>query len=676
MSELDLFDDAALLSRLEALRAGIRRHDQLYYAEAASEVPDQEYDAMKREYARLLVQAGLDPEQDPLLTKVGDDRSKGFARAKHRQTMGSLDNTYSQAEVVAFCERLEKHLPGQTPFAFVVQPKVDGVALSLTYEKGRLTRALTRGNGVEGDDVTRNLAFCPQVLPVLKGDGHPDVLEVRGELFLTRSEFARINAERELSGEPLFANPRNLASGTLKAIDAGIVSERELSLRVYALGYCEPSGLLRSVSEVMERLQAWGLPVVESSERVLGANGILEAITRVETLRHRLPYDTDGAVVKLDSIALQEEAGWTAKAPRWAMAYKFPAERAVTQVENIEWQMGRTGALTPVAHLKPVLVAGSTVSRASLHNPEEIARKDIRVGDWVEIEKAGEIIPQVLRVLPERRSPASLPFPEPDNCPACGTKLARPEGEVVLRCLNPACPPQLNRRIEHFASKACMDIDSLGEAVVEQLIGAGLVRGVVDLYRISLEDLRKLERFGEKSAANLITAIGTSKKQPLWRLLHGLGIFRVGAGMAKTLVSAFGSMQALREASVEQLLEVDGVGAFTASSVRRFFDDPAHQASVDALAAFGLNMSGGNADGHSLPLSGKIVVLTGTLPNHGRDQMAALIEEAGGKVAGSVSKKTDYVVAGESAGSKLDKALKLGVTVLDEAGILAILGRG
>lgn len=659
--------------RIEKLTSQIEFLDQLYYKENRSEVSDQEYDTLKQELEDLLEAYPEVADENPVMERVGDDRTRGFQTYKHLVPMSSLDNTYSEQEFRQFVHRLEDRF-GRSDLLFSVEPKIDGLAISLTFENGRLVRAVTRGNGVEGDDVTRNFATLSGVPHALTGARIPALVEVRGEVFMPREVFREINAMRERDGLELFANPRNLASGTMKQLDPEMVRRRRLQVRLYGMGACEPL-LVSSQADMHALFKEWGLPVVELTTLCRGADASWERIVSLRDAARELPYDTDGAVVKLDDMALQRQAGSTSKAPRWAIAYKYAAERAVTRLREISLQVGRTGAVTPVAELDPVRVAGSTVSRATLHNADEIARRDLRPGDFVEIEKAGEIIPRVIGPVVERRGADVQPFVFPVVCPACGSKLIRLSDEVVWRCDNPVCPPQIRRRLEHFAGKHAMDIDSLGESIIDQLVSAGLVRGVADLYRIRMEDLLSLERFGEKSARNLLVAIESSKSRPTWRLLHGLGLFHVGASVAKELAAAYPDLMDLMDASKEDLMRLSGIGEVIAESVTLYFADPVHRELMSELMALGLtvqstDVAGGSSD---LPLKGKTIVLTGTLPNYGRDEFTAIVEKNGGKVSGSVSRKTDYVVAGESAGSKLAKAQELGIKVLDEAGFLELI---
>lgn len=618
--------------------------------------------------------------------EVGDDRTEGFQTYRHRQPMQSLDNTYSEAELREFHARLTRLLEREE-LAYVVEPKIDGLAVSLTYEQGRLVRGVTRGNGVEGDDVTVNLRTIrslPDRLRAAGGAPIPDVVEVRGEVFMTLQEFARINQEREEAGEALYANPRNLAAGTLKLLDREEVAARQLDIVLYGLGFCEPAEALGETQAGYHALvRAWGLPTVE---KIWPANGIDEvwaAVQELDRMRHDFSYATDGAVVKLDSFRLQREAGRTSKAPRWAMAYKFAAERAETQLKAITIQVGRTGVLTPVAELEPVQLAGTTVSRATLHNRDEIARKDIRVGDYVSIEKAGEIIPAVIGVNLERRTPECVPYQYPDRCPVCDTPVVQFEGEVALRCPNYECPVQVRRRVQHFVSKGCLDIDGLGVAMVDTLVEKGWVRSLADIYRLRRDDLLSLGKSVEKSTDKLLAAIEASKHAELWRVIHGLGITHVGAAAAKDLAKHFGSLEALMNARYEDFIgekkasRISGIGETMALAIIAHFIKPENRALVSELGELGMRPEAPvQAAPVSAVLAGKTFVLTGTLPTMTRDEASARIESAGGKVSGSVSKKTSYVLAGAEAGSKLEKAQSLGVPVIDEAEFLRLLAEG
>lgn len=660
-------------NRIESLKAEIARHDELYYREAQPEVSDSEYDVLKQELEDLEKQHPELASADSPTNRVGDDLREGFESYRHRLPMMSLDNTYSKDEFFAFVERVQKGLE-QENVGFVVEPKIDGVAVSLTYEQGALTRAVTRGNGTEGDDITANVLFIEALPRELKGNDFPDTIEIRGEIYMRNDEFDRINAERNAAGLEEFKNPRSLAAGTVKMLDREEVAKRHLDIILYGLGFCEPSAVAAQ-SEFHERLERWGMPVGERFWKVSGAEAAWAAIEELDALREHLAYPTDGAVIKADSLVQQDLLGATSKAPRWAIAFKFAAEQSETILEGITIQIGRTGVLTPVAELKPTKLAGTTVSRATLHNQEEMERKDVRIGDSVIVEKAGEIIPAVVRVLLEKRPADSAPFVFPEACPECGFPTRKLEGEVALRCVNAECPAQVRGRLEHFASRQCMDIEGLGVAVVDQLVERSLVSNFSDVYRLKFKQLLELEKFAEKSARNLIDAIERSKTNELWRLLHGLGIPQVGATASKDLAKSFGGFIELRAADVERLVEIDGIGEKTAQGIVSFFEIRSNAENLDRLFELGMDpLAPEIPSGEAAIFDGMTFVITGTLPTLKRDEAKALIESRGGKVAGSVSKKTTYLLAGESAGSKLAKAEKLGVEVLSEADLSERLG--
>ncbi len=669
-----MMDKSEATRRIRQLREEISRHDELYYRQGTLEIEDQQYDALKRELADLEAQYPEAAPPGPSPTqRVGDDRTEGFAKVKHRERMMSLDNTYSEDELREFDARLGRIFPDRE-FHYVVEPKIDGVAVCLTYEQGKLVRAVTRGNGVEGDDVTANVREgVPDLPDQLAGKDWPELIEIRGELYMTHREFQRINTEREEKQLPLFANPRNLTAGTIKQL-AG-VGGRRLEIVLYGLGYCQPRTFERQ-SDFHRTVKDWGLPTLE---KFWGATGIDEAwacIEELDTLRHKFTYETDGAVIKLDEFALQTEAGATSKSPRWAIAYKFAAEQAETLLEQIDVQIGRTGAVTPVAHLKPVQLAGTTVSRATLHNEDEIARKDIRPGDTVVVQKAGEIIPQVLRVVEEKRPVGSQPFDFAAFLKDKGIEAERVPGQAFWRLKGRDDPALIRRRLKHFASKPCLDIENLGEAVVDQLVTHSLIRDAADLYTLTVEELLPLEKFAQKSSENLVAAIDASRDKDVWRLLHALGIPNVGAQSAKDLVAHFHSLPAIMRASAEELEQVDGIGGIVAKSIRDFFQDEEQLDLVNRLIGHKLRIEEEQPERGETetPLTGKSVVLTGTLPSLSRDEATALIEKAGGKTSSSVSKKTDYVLAGESAGSKLEKARKLGITIIDEVAFREMIG--
>lgn len=658
-------DLEAAKRRIEELRREIGEHDRHYFQESAPRIPDQDYDGLKAELIELeSTFPDLAREDSPSL-RVGDDRLPGFKTYRHRLPMQSLANTYSEDEMRAFHQRLVRASETEA-LQYVVEPKIDGVAVSLTYEAGRLMRAVTRGNGTEGDDVTENVRGIRSLPATLQSGAPPDVIEIRGEIYMTTLEFQRINRLREEAGQEVYANPRNLTSGTIKLLDRNEVAKRQLDIVLYGLGYAE--GLTVESQDGFHRLlRDWGLPTVENIWTVDGIDAVWAAILELDAMRADFAYATDGAVVKLNSLVAQQEIGATAKAPRWAIAYKFAAERAETVMRAISIQVGRTGVLTPVAELEPVHLAGSTVSRATLHNAQELVRKDVRVGDTVLVEKAGEIIPAVIEVNRDLRPPDAVPFEFPTECPVCGTRTIQIEDEVAHRCPNLECPAQVRRRVGHFASKQSLDIDGLGEAVVDQLVSRGLVTHLSDLYRLTRDDLLGLDKFAEKSADNLLAAIEVSKTADLRRVIHGLGLPNVGAATAGDLARAFPSLDQLLTASQEALVAVEGIGEKSAEGIRTWFSQESNRTLIDELTALGLSPTAPEerpAEGGVL--DGKVFVLTGTLPSMTRTGARALIEAAGGKVSSSVSKKTDFVLAGSDAGSKLTKAEKLGVEIIDE----------
>ena len=585
--------------------------------------------------------------------------------------MLSLDNTYDEAELLSWNQRLEK-LCEQTNLPFIVEPKIDGVAVSLTFENGTLIQALSRGNGIEGDDITANIKTIKN-LPHTLCSNAPEIIELRGEVYLTREEFLRINEEQDAQGLRAYANPRNLAAGTIKLLSQQAVKKRQLQIIVYGLGHIQPADHLDTQSACHQWIKENKLPHQDHYWQATGIREVWDKIELLDSMKSKLPYETDGAVIKLDPFALREHAGSTAKAPRWAIAYKFAAEQAQTHLKAITLQVGRTGVVTPVAELEPIELAGTTVSRATLHNAEEIARKDIRVGDQVIVEKAGEIIPAIVEVIQDKRPQDSQAFTYPKTCPSCETDLIRLEDEVAWRCPNSSCPPQMHRRILHFGSRQAMDIENLGTAVVEQLLDKKLIHTVADLYTLKTESLTDLEKFAQKSADNLVQAIEKSKSAALWRLIHGLGIANVGAQTAKDLARYFGKLTTLAQASTEELISIDGIGETLAQSIQSFFQTPSNQQLIEQLASYGLNTEESTPTNTTGALLGKTFVITGTLPSYSRDQAKELIEQAGGKVTGSVSKKTDYLLAGEAAGSKLEKAKKLGVAVINEGTLKEML---
>ena len=650
--------------RIAALRTEIEEHNRRYYQEAAPTISDRDYDHLYRELVELEERYPQLITPDSPTRRVGGEPLKAFSQVTHRAPMLSLDNTYSEEEVGAFYRRIEKLLPNEK-IPVVVEPKVDGVAVSLLYEKGRLKYAATRGDGTAGDDITQNIGTIRSVPKQLKGDA-PRVFEVRGEVFMTKEGFAKLNAERSEAGLPVFANPRNSAAGSLKQLDPAITAQRPLGAVFYGTGAVEGIELTHH-SKLFSKLKEFGLP---SSARWWSANSldeILAAIRELEKMRHDFVYEMDGAVVKVDSFAQRESLGMTAKSPRWAMAFKYEAERVETKLHDILIQVGRTGVLTPVAALEPVVVSGSKVARATLHNEEEIERKDIRIGDTVVIEKAGEVIPAVVSVRTDLRDGSERKFRMPAKCPICGSKVVKDEGQVAVRCVNAQCPAQLKRRVEHFASRGAMDIEGLGEAMVEQLVSRGLVQAVSDIYRLTSEQLSGLERMGEKSVANLLGAIERSRQRPLWRLLFGIGILHVGVSAARALADHFPNLDALMKATPEELQRIPDVGEVVGASIAQFFREPGNGEMIDKLRAAGLRLTSEpkKKTPNDSKIKGTTWVITGTL-SRPREEIAEQIVQRGGKVSGSVSKKTSYVLAGEEAGSKLEKARQLGIRVLGE----------
>lgn len=670
MAELD-----DIAQRMDWLRREIERHEHLYRIENLPEISDPEFDRLVKELESLEAEYPLFVSQDSPTRKVGDDRLPGFETVKHRLPMQSLDNTYNQEELVNFDTRL-KRLLGDAEPEYLVEPKIDGLAISLVFEYGRLVQAITRGNGEQGDDVTGNVRTIRTLPSQLKGAESIPLVEIRGEIYMSQEAFEWINAQREAEGLPKFMNPRNLASGTLKQLDPAVVAKRRLEIVCYGLGAVDGISFSRQ-SDLREKFSEWGLPVVERSWRVNGIESAWNAIEELDTLRDGFSYPTDGAVIKLNELAGQARAGSTSKAPRWAISYKFAAEQAETRLKEITIQIGRTGALTPVAELEPVEIAGSMVSRATLHNEDEIKRKDVREGDWVIVEKAGEIIPAVVRVVQEKRDPDSQPFDFLNRLEELGHQAERVSGQAVWRLKGTENPVQLRRQLEHFAGRQAMDIDGLGKEVVKQLVEHGLVRDITDLYGLRADDLIGLDKFARKSADNLVDAIARSREADLWRLIHGLGIPLIGAEAAKLLAMRFGSMGALCQTRPEVLNEIDGIGPKMTDSLISYFDDPDNRERIRRLyQEAGLNMESKlTVPDEETELTGKTFVLTGTLPTWTRDQAKEAIVKAGGKVTSSVSKKTSFVVAGEEAGSKLAKARNLGVEVIDEDALKAMLGQ-
>ncbi len=663
--------------RARALREEIRGHDYRYYTLADPTVSDREYDRLMEELREIEDRYPALRTPDSPTRRVGGEPLDAFRTVRHSAPMLSLDNTYSEEELAAFDDRVRRGLglaPEDPPVEYAVEPKMDGVAVTVRYEGGRFAAGATRGNGVQGDDITANLRTIRGEfgLPLVIDD-HSERFEARGEVYMTHAGFRMLNEQAERDGRTPFVNPRNAAAGTLKLLDSRTVARRPLQIAFYNIVDALDHGVDTQM-QAHEKLRAAGLPT-HGAEPAAGAPGIMDLVARWSTRRAELGFDVDGLVVKVNRLELHERLGTTSKFPRWAIAYKFEAEQKPTRVEDIVVQVGRTGAVTPTAVLEPVFVSGTTVSRATLHNADEIERLDVRVGDMVIVEKAGEIIPKVVRVVPEERPKGARRFRFPETCPSCGSELVRPEGEVVIRCVNLACPAQRDRSIMHYASRGAMDIEGLGEKLVLQLTEKELVRDVSDLYELTVDRLKDLDRMGEKSAENLVRAVEESKDRGLARFLFALGIPNVGATVARVLARRYGSLDRLREADTEELLEVDEVGPIIAESLTGFFSRKENRHLLDRLARAGVKMEDEEAGEREDTLAGQTVVVTGTLSRFTRDEIKAFIEKLGGKASSSVSGKTSFVVAGEAAGSKKDKAEKLGVEILTEDEFLKRVGR-
>lgn len=654
------------------LKQLIAHHDDLYYKQANPEIDDQAYDRLKAELEALLEKHPEFKDAQTTLSLVGDDRIDGFQSFKHRLPMLSLDNTYNKDDFFTFAQRLETQFSKET-FQLTIEPKIDGVAVSITYENGVMTRALTRGNGTEGDDITQNVRLIqdlPHTIPQSSG-----FMEIRGEIYMRHDEFERINAIRKENGQDIYKNPRNLAAGTIKLLDFEEAQKRSLNIVTYGIGAFEPSSLFSTQQSVQEKLKDWGLPVLEKFWIAKDAEEAWIAIETLDQMRNRFTYPTDGAVIKVNDFSQQRRLGSTAKAPRYAIAYKFEAEKAETRLKDIQLQIGRTGAITPVAILEPVQLAGTTVSRATLHNEDEIKRKDIRIGDTVVVQKAGEIIPQILSVNLDKRKADAQVFCFSDHLKSLNIEAQRDSDGATWRITAKDDPIRRQRALMHFASRPAMDIENLGTAVIEQLIQIFAIKDPSDLYSLSKNDFLKLEKFKEKSANNLYQSIQSSKSQDLWRLIHGIGIPNVGKQAAKDLESEFQSLDRLQSASYSDLIQIDGIGATMAESIRTWFDDTDNQFMLTRFKEQGLNMEAIKVESEEAQtLANKTFVITGKFESMTRDQAGALIEQYGGKVSSSVSAKTDYLVAGESAGSKLDKAQKLGVTIISDQELTQLIG--
>lgn len=673
---MDLFADerAADLAEAEKLRREIRHNEYLYYVLDAPELTDAEYDSLMARLRELEARYPDSIPADSPTQRVGGRASSQFTEVRHLEPLLSLGNVFSAEELRAFDERVQSGLPAGSKVEYVMEPKIDGLACSLIYENGKLVRAATRGDGVVGENVTANvrtIRSIPLTLKVPEGEAVPELLDVRGEVYMPRQAFMRLNEQRAERGESEFANPRNAAAGSLRQLDPQVTASRSLSFFAY---YLVGEGAQPKHSESLALLARYGFKVSENYKVVENIDEAIKYIGDFNELRQGLSYDTDGAVIKVNDVYQQRILGATGKDPRWATAYKYPPEQAETTLEDIDWRVGRTGVLTPTAVLTPVKLSGSVISRATLHNEDFIRAKDIRIGDRVIINKAGEIIPEVLRVVAEKRTGDEKEVEIPNVCPECGWRVERQGEEAAIRCTNPHCPALGREGLIHFVSRDAMNIDGCGPSVINALLDAGLVRDAADLYSLRKEDLLKLERMGEKSADNLLAALAESKKNELDKLLFALGIRHVGAKVARILATEFGSMEKLQQAQPEELAQIRDIGDKIAESAVTWLNVPANIDLVERLAAAGLTMTfTPHASQEDNPFFGKTLVFTGTMPTLGRAEAKTMAQDVGAKVSGSVSKKTDYVIAGAEAGSKLEKAQQLGVTVIDEAEFLRML---
>ena len=676
MAEMDLFADerAADLAEADKLRREIRHNEYLYYVLDAPEITDAEYDCMMVRLRELEARYPDSIPADSPTQRVGGRASSQFTEVRHLEPLLSLGNVFSAEELRAFDERVRSGLPAGSKVEYVMEPKIDGLACSLIYENGKLVRAATRGDGVVGENVTANvrtIRSIPLTLKVPDGETVPELLDVRGEVYMPRQAFMRLNEQRAERGESEFANPRNAAAGSLRQLNPQVTASRSLSFFAY---YLVGEGAQPKHSESLALLAHYGFKVSENYKVVENIDEAIKYIGDFNELRQGLSYDTDGAVIKVNDVYQQRILGATGKDPRWATAYKYPPEQAETTLEDIDWRVGRTGVLTPTAVLTPVKLSGSVISRATLHNEDFIRAKDIRIGDRVVINKAGEIIPEVLRVVVEKRTGDEKEVEIPSVCPECGWRVERQGEEAAIRCTNPHCPALGREGLIHFVSRDAMNIDGCGPSVINALLDAGLVRDAADLYSLRKDDLLKLERMGEKSADNLLAALAESKKNELDKLLFALGIRHVGAKVARILATEFGSMEKLQQAQPEELAQIRDIGDKIAESVVTWLNVPANIDLVERLAAAGLTMTfTPPASQEDNPFFGKTLVFTGTMPTLGRADAKTMAQDVGAKVSGSVSKKTDYVIAGAEAGSKLEKAQQLGVTVIDEAEFLRLL---
>lgn len=656
------------------LRALIARYDHEYYALDTPSVPDSEYDRIYRELQNLETQYPELITADSPTQRISGSAINAFNSIRHRQAMLSLNNVFEDDELEAFDKRIREAL-GQQNIAYAVEPKFDGLAITLTYENGIFTHGATRGDGYTGEDVTHNLRTLRGIPMRLSCKNPPQLIEVRGEVLMFKRDFDKLNQAQLAKGDKLFANPRNAAAGSLRQLDAKITATRPLSFFAYGLGAAEGVPSLNSHSEAMDYLADLCLPVSKERSVVNGLAGLLEYYKKIGIAREQLPFDIDGVVYKVNQFKQQDELGFVSRAPRWAIAHKFPAQEALTIVEDITVQVGRTGAITPVARLKPIFVGGVTVTNATLHNEDEVRRKDVHIGDTVSVRRAGDVIPEVVNVVLEKRTAAARRFEMPSVCPECGSHILKQVDEAIARCTGGLfCPAQRKQAITHYASRRAIDIEGLGEKLADQLVEANLVHTLADIYKLDLSSLSSLDRMATKSAQNILDALQNSKTTTLARFIYALGMRNVGEATAKDLAKHFGNLAALMQANLEELRAVNDVGPVVAESITNFFGETHNQIVINALLAAGIHWP--ETEGKQAATGnfiGKTFVLTGTLPNLSRDNAKEMIENAGGKVSGSISKKTDFVVAGTDAGSKLDKAQELGLMILDEAALIELL---
>lgn len=668
-------DPAALI---ESLRDTLRRHNHYYYVLDDPRIPDAEYDKLFQQLKSLEQQHPEWVTRDSPTQRVGGEPLSAFTQVTHKLPMLSLDNVFNHEELVGFNARLQERLGDSQTLEYVCEPKLDGLAVSLLYKQGELVQAATRGDGQTGENITENVRTIKSVPLRLQGTGYPDELEVRGEVIMPTAGFVALNERVTAAGDKPFANPRNAAAGSLRQLDPAITAQRPLDIYCYSVGYVAGGELPSKHSEILQQLAEWGLKINPEVRCVKGVEALQDYFDVISQRRSTLDYEIDGVVYKINELALQQQLGFVSRAPRWATAHKFPAQEALTTIVDIEFQVGRTGAVTPVARLEPVSVGGVTVSNATLHNMDEVARMDVRVGDKVVIYRAGDVIPKVVRVLLEERPADSQPVTSPQQCPVCGSAIVRNGDEAVIRCSGGLfCEAQVKEAIKHFVSRRAMDVDGLGDKLVEQLVDQGLIHHVADLYDLTIDKVAALERMGEKSATNLLAALEASKATTLARFIYGLGIREVGESTARNLANALGSLESLMAASEETLLAVPDVGPVVADNVAQFFTQSHNVDVIEQLVAAGVRWDdievADVTEAASLPLDGCVYVLTGTLHQLTRDVAKAYLLELGAKVSGSVSKKTSCVVAGEKAGSKLDKATTLGIETLNEESFIAFL---